>query len=211
MTQDDREQLRRWHEGDGQAGQQLVRRHYDGLFLFFHARLDAEVSADLTQSVFETLFARAKEFRGDSSLRTFLFGIARWKLIEHVRRLGGQREYPHAFDSGLTMAASSDSLSSMLDARRRESMVVQALRSLSLDDQIVLELKDYEGLTAREMAEIFDVPAGTIATRIRKARARLTDAVRQRAASEEEATATLTDLNEHMRCIRAQMHQLGLP
>lgn len=207
MSDPDLQLLEAWAAGDPAAGRALVRRHYDSVFLFFHARLDPEASADLVQSTFETLFTRSGEFRGESSVRTFIYGIARWKLLDHLRRPSG-REDLYAFDADFVHVASARSLGSMLDARRQESLLVQAMRSLPLDDQLVLELKDYEGLTAREMAQIFDVPPGTIATRIRKARMRLGDAVRERASSPEQASATMTDLDEHMRRVRDQMRGL---
>lgn len=206
VSDSDHQLLQAWSAGDPAAGRSLARRHYDAVFLFFHARLDPEASADLTQSTFEALFSRRSEFRGDSSVRTFLFGIARWKLLDHLRRPSA-REDLHAFDEEFVHAGSDRSLGSMLDARRRESLLVKAMRSLPLDDQLLLELKDYEGLTAREMAQIFSVPPGTIATRIRKARARLGEAVRERASSPEQASATVTDLDAHMRRVREQMRE----
>ncbi len=205
MADADSELLEAWGSGNAEAGQQLVQRHYESVFLFFHARLDPEASADLTQSTFETLFTRRSRFRGDSTVRTFVFGIARWKLIDHLRRPTVAKERLEPFDEEFIPNASTRSLGSALDARRRESLLVKALRSLPLDEQILLELKDYEGITARQMAEVFEVPPGTMATRIRRARGRLAQAVRQRAASSEQASVTLTDLHDHMCRVRDQM------
>lgn len=204
----DHQLLQAWGQGDASAGQLLVRRHYDAIYLFFHARLDPDLSADLTQSTFETLFAKRDSFRGESEVRTFVFGIARWKLLDHLRKRSTGRGEPVPFDEGLTAPASDRSLSSLLHARRQESLVVKALRSLPVDEQILLELKDYEGMTGKAMAEIFGVPRGTIATRIRRARGRLAEAVQSLAEDPTQVTPTITDLDEHMKRIRSRLNEL---
>jgi RNA polymerase sigma factor (sigma-70 family) len=174
---DDALQLAAWRAGDADAGHRLVKTYYRLIFRFFFARVDGDACEDLTQATFEVLCRRPEGFRGEgATLRGYIFGIARMKLIEHVRakKRDGER-----FDPGehsVVDPASLASVSSLLGDRQIEFLVSQALRELPLDDQIVLELKEHEQLTIRELARLFDAPEGTIAGRIFRARQRLREA-----------------------------------
>lgn len=177
MADDDLSLLRAWQAGDTAAGRALVGRHYAGVYRFFFSKVSGDACEDLTQGTFEVACRRRDAFRGgEASFKGFLFGIARMKLLEHIRhraRLGP------SFDPGehsVVDPATEGSLSSLLGERQVEHVVSQALRGLSLDDQIVLELKEYEQLTARELAELFAVPPATMAGRIARARQRLREA-----------------------------------
>ncbi len=198
----DRELLDAWRRGDTLAGQTLVKRYYQGIYLFFYGKVGPEISEDLTQATFEALCERREGFRGDSALRTYLFGIARFKLVRHFeRRHNAQRRFEPLADSVHDVALER-SLHAMFAEREAEMLLVQALRRIPLDDQLLLELKDYEGMTARELAEVFGVPAGTIASRLQGARERLRKEAERLATRPGLLEYTLTDLQKHMQGIR---------
>ena len=203
MVLTDEALLERWRGGDRQAGQQLVTRHYKPVFLFFWGKVGEQAGADLTQDTFETLCAGHDRFHGASSVRTYLFGIARWKLVEHLRKERRTRERYDPLEDGIDAPTVERSLTSLFTHKQHEALLVRGLRSLPLEDQLLLELKDYEDLTARELAEIFDVPAATVAGRINRARDRLRHAVIAVAASGVLAEQTLLGLDSYFRGIRA--------
>jgi RNA polymerase sigma factor (sigma-70 family) len=197
--------LHAWTGGDAAAGKQLVTRHYRRILLFFYSKVGPELGRDLTQATFETLCAKKVAFRGEASVLTYLFGIARWKLIHHLRtaRLHGERFEP--LEQSASLPDVDRSITSLFMGRQREALVVRALRSLPLDDQLVLELKDHEGLTSRQLAEVFEVGRDTMSSRINRARQRLTQAVRQAAESAQLIDSTLTGLEDCMREIRERI------
>ncbi len=205
----DLELLDAWSEGDVGAGQGLIKRHYEAVYLFFYGKVGPQVSEDLTQNTFETLCQRRQDFRGESSMRTFLFGIARWKLVHHFERRGGAHPFEPLEDS-IHDPALHRSITSLFAAHDREILLVQALRSLSLDDQALLELKDYEGLTATELATVFEIPSGTVASRLRRARGRLRQAVERLAKRPDLVEQTMTNLDAYMRAIRERLAQRPL-
>ena len=195
--------LAAWIDGDRSASEKLVRRHYRSIFLFFFNKVGQDRAADLTQSTFETLCAKRVQFRGDATVRTYLFGIARWKLVEHLRKIRGRNFDPLEDSAELPQVARS--VTSLFADRQEEALVVQALRALSLDDQLLLELKDYEGMTSRELAAMYDVPRNTMSGRITRARERLAAKVRELASSAKLVESTLTGLDEHMARIRDRL------
>ncbi len=131
-----------WLDGDAAAGQVLVRRHYRRILRFFYAKVGPEVGKDLTQSTFETLCIIKLSFRGDSTLLTYLFGIARWKLVDYFRAQRAHRAPSEPLTDPGHLPEVHCTITSLFMHKQRESLVVQALRSLPLDDQIILELED---------------------------------------------------------------------
>jgi RNA polymerase sigma-70 factor (ECF subfamily) len=174
---DDTALLTAWRGGDADAGRQLIKRYYAPVFRFFYSKVADGSCEDLAQQTFEVLIRNRDGFRGDSPFRAYVYGVARFVLIAHVRKRGrhGQRFEP-AEDSVLD-PATAGSVSSLFAEREREYIVAQALRSLPLDDQIAIELKDWEGWTQAELAAMLGVPQPTVARRLQRARARLREAV----------------------------------
>lgn len=166
-----------WQAGDRVAGQTLIRAHYDVLYRFFCDKVDPEISADLTQATFESLCDRKEAYRGDASLRTYLFAIGRRKLIDHFRRVTAWGERFEPMEHSVPDRGLSQSMSTLLAGLEQETLVARALRTLPLDDQLILELKEYEDLTFKELALVYNVPQGTVASRTRRARARLATAL----------------------------------
>lgn len=193
----------RFRGGDKRAGGTLVTRHYRAVYCFLRRKLASDVAEDVAQSTFEVLL-RADNFRGDSSIRTYLFGVARLKLIQFLRQQQRQkRRFDPATDSLLDAAADqAQSPSSWVAERERENITVQALRALPLDDQLLIELKVYEGFTARALARIFEVPPGTIASRLARARGRLSKEVAR-------LTEHASQRGEEMRRLESLMEELG--
>ncbi len=199
--------FRSWVSGDAKAGRQLIQHFYQRVFRFFFDKVGPEVARDLTQETFETLCARKGDFRGDSTIRSFLFGIARWKLVHYFerRRVHGERFQP-ASDT-LEIPAVDASITSLFSNRQREIILVRALRTLALDDQIILELKDYESMTARDIAAAFGVGRDTMSTRITRARRRLAGAVETLAASASLVSSTQSNLDDEMQRIRQHIER----
>jgi RNA polymerase sigma factor (sigma-70 family) len=191
-----------WLDGDAAAGQVLVRRHYRRILLFFYAKVGPEIGVDLTQSTFEALCVNRRAFRGDSTLLTYLFGIARWKLVDWLRVQRAREALFEPLSDPIDVPEVHASITSLFADKQQETLVVQALRSLPLDDQIILELKDYEKLTSAQLAAMYEVGRDTMSSRINRARKRLAAAVEERAKSARIIDSTLTSLDDCMRQIR---------
>ena len=95
---------------DAAAGKRLVQRHYRRILLFFYSKVGPELGRDLTQDTFETLCARRVAFRGEANVLTYLFGIARWKLVHHLRHDRGCYGLQSPILTGATMPATLDEL-----------------------------------------------------------------------------------------------------
>jgi len=165
----DFELLIRWHDGQPEAGAQLIERHFDALYRFFRNKVTDGVE-DLVQSSFLGCLEGAERFRGDASFRTYLFRIARFQLYEFLR----QKRRGRCLDFTVSSLAALGTSPTGAVARNQQCRALgKALRALPVQMQIALELHYREGMTLAEIAEVQGVPLGTVASWIRRARVQL--------------------------------------
>ena len=165
----DEELLAKWIEGDKTAGDSLVRKLFPQIRRFFASKVGNEVE-ELVQQTFTRLLEAQTRFGGRSTLRAYVYGIARNVLREHFRRRMGNVEIEQ--HSVCDMGAGA---STLRWRRKEDELLLESLRRLPLEMQIVLELYFWDDLTIREIAEVLEVPEGTVASRIRRAKLRLRD------------------------------------
>lgn len=167
---DDFDLLQRWAAGDKAAGGQLYDRHVTKVQRFFRNRVQESVD-DLVQATFLASLEASNRFRGDSKFTTYLYAIARYKLLEHLRR----RQSKHDVVDPLVVSVMDcgHSPTSVMVRNEREQILQAAMCRLPIDMQIALELYYWEGVTAREVADIIGIPEGTVRTRLRRARQQL--------------------------------------
>lgn len=163
----DDELYRAWAKGDRRAGSVLVDRFVRPLARFFVNKVArASDAEDLTSETLEILARKVGEFAGRSSVRTWVFAIAHNVLRNHLRRRGGDDE----FDEGKHVVGSvGPSPVTALTRRRELQRLLAALRDVPLVFQVVLELTYFEQLTRAEIADALGLPAGTVASRLRRA------------------------------------------
>jgi len=166
----DLELLSAWSAGDLRAGDALFRRHFLAVVRFFRNKADAD-HEDLIQRTFLGCLEARTRFRGESSFRTFLLGVACNVLRGYYRSKYRSRE---TLDLGeCSLYDLSPSPSAIVARNQEEQVLLEALRRISLDYQIVLELYFWEELTAAEIAAALEIPLGTAQTRLRRAREQL--------------------------------------
>ncbi|MEZ4339011.1 MAG: sigma-70 family RNA polymerase sigma factor [Sandaracinaceae bacterium] len=166
--------LRAWQAGDAAAGNALFERYFDALYRFFvHKHVDGDVM-DLLQKTLLASVESLDRFEGHSSVRTYLYAIARNKLRDYWR----ERARNDGIDFGVSSLLDlGPSPSSLLRANEEQRLLFEALRRLPLDQQIAVELHYWDGLSGPQLAEVFGVPEGTVRGRLHRARARLRELV----------------------------------
>lgn len=165
----DRELVERWRSGEESAREALVLRHYPAIERFFGGKLPA-AAADLTQQTFLACLEAAERLEKAASFRAFLFGVARYVLLRHLRSEG--RRAP--VETYTTRPGEGTATPTGVIARQEEQvLLLRALESIPIDQRIVIELHYWESLDSREIAEVLRVPQSTVTTRLSRARARL--------------------------------------
>lgn len=196
---DDFELLDRWRGGDVVAGNELLKRHFDALYRFFTNKL-SDHADDLIQATMMACVRGRDSFRKECGFRAFLFVVARHELYRWIRKNSRSRE---VFDPSLMSVADLGPSPSSAVARLKEQrLLLNALRQIPLDLQIVLELHYWEGLTTRELGEVMEIPQGTVKSRLRRAREGLERAMAELSESPEDLRSTMDNLDRWVAGIR---------
>ncbi len=172
---DDGELLAAWAGGDKAAGAQLFDRHFGPLSRFFRNKA-GDAADDLIQQTLLGCVEARDRFKAASTFRTFLFGIARNVLFNHYRSQTSQTQPDFSVSS---IAEVAPSVTSMIAAQGRQRSLLEGLRNIPLQSQVMLELVFWERLTAVEIGEIVGAPEGTVRTRLRRAKELLAKELRR--------------------------------
>ena len=159
--------LEAWRAGDAAAGQQLFRRHFDAVYWFFATKVDHGAD-DLAQDTFAAVVRNREQVGRRHSFRAYLFAVARSRLIDRLRVRG--RDFDPMETSIVDLGGSP---TSALGRRQEHARLLSALRRLPVDLQVVLELHYVERLPGPEIAEVLELPEGTVRSRLRRALAAL--------------------------------------
>jgi RNA polymerase sigma-70 factor (ECF subfamily) len=153
--------------GDHDAFAALVRRVDGGLRALAYRLLgDRDRMDDALQEAYVRAFRALPGFRGDSALATWLYRIVYNVCQEELRRAGRLR----LVESDPVEAQDPGSVVETVELR---AGLAAALAGLAPEDRAAVLLVDAQGFDYRAAAEILDVPEGTIASRLNRARAAL--------------------------------------
>lgn len=139
-----------------------------------------EDARDLTQDVFVKALESIGDFRGRSAFYTWVFRIAVNMALSHKRKMKTRRTLSltaGADDAGqaadlLDVMSDPRSVdpSQAFEARESGEQVAAAILDLEEDQRCVLVLRDVEGMSYQDIADILDVAVGTVKSRIYRAR-----------------------------------------
>jgi RNA polymerase sigma-70 factor (ECF subfamily) len=137
---------------------------------------EPQLAEDTLQEVFLRVWERAQLFeQSRGSVNAWLMGIARNTCIDQLRRIqtrpqaADQAEGPEALPFEETLADPNNDVPGLAAASERAALVRRALASLSAEQQLVIQLSYFKGLTRREIARQLNWPEGTVHTRARLA------------------------------------------
>jgi RNA polymerase sigma-70 factor (ECF subfamily) len=195
-----------WREGDNDAGERLALRYFGLLTRFFLNKVrNPDDAADLVSETFLGCTAGRERLVAQGSFRSFLFAVGMNKLRGYYRKQAKRRRELDDFAEICVASALPRSPISMIARAQESKLLVRALRRLSLDQQIVLELHFFEGLSGPEIAELLGAPAATIYTKLRRGKQRLAGHVGELTDDPALAESTVIGLDTWVRQIRAEI------
>ncbi|MEL7013304.1 MAG: RNA polymerase sigma factor [Pseudomonadota bacterium] len=155
--------LQRIAAGDKQAFAAFYKAMEKPLYRFIASKMnDPHEAADIQHDVFMEIWHAAGRFEGRSTVRTWVFGIAYRKTMDYFRkhkRVDLTDEVDERIDD-------SPDAASCLAAAQEASHLQHCLGELKPQMRSAVELAFFEDMTYPEIAEIADVPEGTIKTRV---------------------------------------------
>lgn len=196
-AQDEADLVTDLHAGSDEAFDWLVTHYHTAVYsLVFGVLGESADAADVTQEVFLKAFRGIRGFRGGSSLKTWLYRIAirealnqrRW-WWRHRRKQTSIDAGPHGDDVPLDLQDLGATPFDLLAAREVQAIVRRALQEVPEAFRSAVILRDLEGLSYQEVAEVLDLSVGTVKSRILRGRRALREVLEPLLAPARDAAA----------------------
>lgn len=172
---------RRAAKADPQAWDEIVERYGERIYnLAYRFTGNQPEAEDLTQDIFLKLYRNLDRYRGDVPLMAWTLRLSRNLCIDHYRHHRSRRQAETVSDEVLAQMPSGDDPQRRSQASERRRLVHQVLAEMSENLASVLMLRDLQGLTYEEIAGFFEVPVGTIKSRLNRGRRELVRRIDER-------------------------------
>jgi RNA polymerase sigma-70 factor, ECF subfamily len=184
---DDRDLVRRAQREDKEAFEELVRRHQHRVFAVAGGILrKSQDVEDIAQQVFVKAYFSLKRFDQRAAFSTWLYKITVNECWDLLRK---KKVRPLVYESDLSEEQARQAISSaekqngepdISDRIAARQRVENLLRGLDERDRLMLVLKEVEGFSIEEIAEVLDLNANTVKVRLFRARRRVVSQARAR-------------------------------
>ncbi len=188
----DQQLVARVQKGDTRAFDLLVLKYQHKIFgLISRYVRDSDEIQDVAQEAFIKAYRALPKFRGDSAFYTWLYRIA---INTAKNYLVARGRRPPATDVDVEDAENYESASSLRDIENPENalygeelkqVVGDAIKELPEDLRTAVTLREFEGLSYEDIADVMDCPVGTVRSRIFRAREAIDKRVRLQIFGEE--------------------------
>jgi RNA polymerase sigma-70 factor (ECF subfamily) len=154
------------------AQRSLVLATQDQVYRLLFRLVGQQDAEDVAQLVYLQVFQRIGQFRGDSSFTTWLYRLTVNEAMRHLRRERSRRKR-------LLSLEPKDDRSHRGDREEARELLARALEKLAPELRAVFLLREVERLPYSEIAAALEIPMGTVASRLNRAREELQDHLRK--------------------------------
>lgn len=186
-NEQERELVRMAQSGTEAAFEELVRRHQQRVFALVGGILRRQEDVeDVAQQVFLKVFLSLRKFDQRAAFSTWLYRITINECWDYLRK---KKVRPLVYESDLSeeqvscldgIASSGRPPEAPNDRAEAKQMLEHLLEKLSEQDRQLLVLKEMQGFSVQELAEILNLNVNTVKVRLFRARGRVMDAYRRR-------------------------------
>jgi RNA polymerase sigma-70 factor (ECF subfamily) len=166
------------------AYDELVRTYSGSIFHVAYRMLgDSAEAADAVQEIFLKVFRNIAGFKGEAALKTWIFKIAFSEILNRLRWWKRRHRYAttslddqpngNGVRAANSVASPSPTPEQVLQSKEEEGAIQLALSRLSKDHRSIIVLRDIEGFSYTEIADVLGVSIGTVKSRLARARADL--------------------------------------
>ena len=185
MKSDDAALIERCRAGDIAAFEPLVEKYRQRVWrLAYNVLRDREEAWDVAQEAFVRAWQALPNFRGQSAFYTWLFRIVMNVAADRARAraargraFGTERIPEEDWDRVLVDQPDDARPDAAAAGAEQRARIEKALATLSADHRRIVVLSDIEGLSYREIADVLEIPMGTVMSRLHNARKRLKGAL----------------------------------
>jgi len=171
----DQDLVTRCRDGDREAFAELVQKYQNRVLTLATRMLDSRSEAeDIAQDIFIKVFQSLQDFRGASRFSTWLYRITVNHCLNYIRRRTRQQQRLVGAEPGEWMQeAPASNPHKRLEEKERWVLVQAKLQGLSPEHRTIILLRDFEGLSYEEIADVLQLETGTVKSRLHRARMEL--------------------------------------
>jgi RNA polymerase sigma-70 factor (ECF subfamily) len=178
-NQDDDQLIARALDGETEAFGALIRKYqprlYNSMVYFLKNESEAE---DVVQDAFVLALTKLDSFKGNSQFYTWLYRIAHNTAISKLRRKRptvslDRRRNETGDDAKLEMPGDEPLPSDRMERSEQASQLMQAMNLLSEEHRSILVLREMEEMDYEAIADVLQLPVGTVRSRLHRARLNL--------------------------------------
>jgi RNA polymerase sigma-70 factor (ECF subfamily) len=173
--------VERCREGDEDAWAALVNTTLRPIYRLCASYAPSAAEAEeLTQEVYFKLWENLHRYNAGSNFMAWAWRVAKNLIIDSYRRGRREREAAWLDPEILDRLPGSDDPHEQTERRQRLRMIGLALRQIDEELASLVLMRDFAGMSYREIAEALDLPLGTVKSRLNRARMELATGVRRR-------------------------------
>jgi RNA polymerase sigma-70 factor (ECF subfamily) len=174
---EDADLVRLCQNGDMAAFEQLFYKHQDRVYgVAYRMTNNEEDALDLTQEIFLKAYQKIDKFKFSSAFSTWLYRLAVNLCIDELRkrkRTANTMPLEEVANTGMDTCATMDTPEDHVISQDRERQIWNAINSLKEKERAIIVLRDIEGLSYKEIAEVLKCSLGRVKSRLHEAREKL--------------------------------------
>ena len=187
MTDPDIEVIERFQRGDAGAFDEFLNKYQDRIYSFLYRLCGCpEDSADVAQETFLNAFRYLNNFRGEASFKNWLYKIAANSCYKFKRKGKNEPEFelsleqflPHENETKLEISSKIMAPEGQVLSNELSDLIERAVLKLPKKYRLVIVLRDMEGVSGEEAAEVLDISLAAVKSRLHRARLFVRDELR---------------------------------
>lgn len=153
INQEEKELLEKIIKKDEKALLYVYKKYQPSIFNFVRSQINNyQLAEELTQDIFIDFIEALRDFRFQSSLKTFLFSIARHKIVDQIRKRKIKNVLFSRLPSYIVESLKVVFIDEEIDKKELKEKITKIIESLPNDYRVILRLKYIEGIKIKEIA-----------------------------------------------------------
>ncbi len=154
INQEEKKLLEKIINRDERALLRVYQKYQPSIFNFVKSQIsNYQTAEELTQDIFIDFIEALRDFRFQSSLKTFLFSIARHKIVDQIRKKKLKSVLFSKLPSFIVESLKVVFIDEEIDKKELKEKIEKIINSLPNDYQLILRLKYIEGIKIKEIAD----------------------------------------------------------
>ncbi len=143
---------------------------YNVVFRIVSNKEDAQ---EVTQEVFMTVYNKLKEFKFQSSFKTWVYRVATNHALNKLKQTSKLRDKTTVIDEQINPPAVAPDVEANIEKEHHNKLVDEFLNAINPDQRACVVLRNIEGLSYEEIAQSLNININTVRTRLKRAREKM--------------------------------------